>query len=415
MPILKVELNLSEVREALAQFGKDRKAALEQFGVSIKQAAETTLNQLMRSELSLFLGREDQADNKRNGYETRSYALKGIGSLQIRVPVDRKRRFESSIIPKGERIDPRLKEDMAALALAGISSRTLAIMSKRILGVDVSHETVANTLPLLKDQATAWLERPLNGQWWALLVDGTNFKVTRRGSVEKEPSLVVLGINQNNQRSILAIVPGTRDSAECWRSVFRSVKARGLDPQYVQVGVMDGLPGLETVFKEEFPSAVTARCWFHAMQNALAKAPKRLHDAFHAMAKEIMYAPGEAEARAAFGRLKSSMQHDCQRSISCLEKDLDSLVSHYRFPQKIWQALKTTNAVERIHKEVKRRTRAMESLGESTLTTILAFTALRLEMTWRRRAVDTYPVKQLIGRGKAKDSAIAELRSIPLN
>jgi hypothetical protein len=189
MPILKVELNLSEVREALAQFGKDRKAALEQFGVSIKQAAETTLNQLMRSELSLFLGREDQADNKRNGYETRSYALKGIGSLQIRVPVDRKRRFESSIIPKGERIDPRLKEDMAALALAGISSRTLAIMSKRILGVDVSHETVANTLPLLKDQATAWLERPLNGQWWALLVDGTNFKVTRRGSVVPETAL----------------------------------------------------------------------------------------------------------------------------------------------------------------------------------------------------------------------------------
>ncbi len=376
MSILKIEISVSEAREALVQFSKDRKTALEQFGTNLKNLAETSLNKLMHSEMSLFLGQADQSDNKRNGYETRSYALKGIGSVQVRVPIDRKRRFESVVIPKSERIDPRLKEDMAALALAGISSRTLSLMSKRILGVDVSHETVAKTLPCLKDHAAAWLERPLKGQWWALLVDGTNFKVARRGSVEKEPSLVVLGINQDNRRSILAIVPGTRDSAECWRSVFRSIKARGVDPQTIQVGVMDGLPGLERVFKEEFPEAVTARCWFHAMQNALAKTPKRLHEPFHSLAKEIMYASSEEGARAAFIRLKSSMQNDCQRSIACLEKDLDSLVSHYRFPQNLWQALKTTNAVERIHKEVKRRTRAMESLGESTLTTVLAFTEI---------------------------------------
>jgi putative transposase len=415
MSILKIEISVSEAREALVQFSKDRKAALEQFGTHLKNIAETSLNKLMHSEMSLFLGQADQSDNKRNGYETRSYALKGIGSVQVRVPIDRKRRFESVVIPKSERIDPRLKEDMAALALAGISSRTLALMSKRILGVDVSHETVAKTLPCLKNHATAWLERPLKGQWWALLVDGTNFRVARRGSVEKEPSLVVLGINQDNRRSILAIVPGTRDSAECWRSVFRSLKARGVDPQNVQIGVMDGLPGLESVFKEEFPGAVTARCWFHAMQNALAKTPKRLHDPFHVLAKEIMYASSEAEARSAFNLLKSSMQNDCHRAITCLEKDLDSLVSHYRFPQKVWHALKTTNAVERIHKEVKRRTRAMESLGESTLTTVLAFTALRLELTWQRRAVDTYVVDHLVGKTKERKDAITQLRAVPLN
>jgi putative transposase len=415
MAIFKVELSLSEAHETLAQFSKDRKAALEQFGAGLKRMAESALDQLLHSEMTLFLGREDQADNKRNGYETRSYALKGVGALRVRVPIDRRHRFESTVIPKSERIDPRLKEDMAALALAGISSRTLALMSQRILGIEVSHETVSKALPSLQGHAIAWLERPLKGQWWALLVDGTNFKVTRRGSVEKEPSLVVLGINQDNRRSILAIVPGTRDSAECWRSVFRSLKARGLDPQHVQVGVMDGLPGLEKVFKEEFLGAATARCWFHAMQNALAKAPKRLHNAFHTLAKGVMYAESEEHARSAFKSLKASMQHDCQRSIACLEKDLDALVSHYRFPQKVWQALKTTNSVERIHKEVKRRTRAMESLGESTLTTVLAFTALRLELTWQRRAVDTYAVEHLVGKLEGKNDAIAELRAMPLN
>lgn len=415
MSFLKVELSIPELAETLARFGKDRKAALEQFGAGIAKVAETALNQLMSSEMTLFLGQSNQSDNKRNGYETRVYALKGLGALEVRVPVDRKRRFESTVIPKSERIDPRLKEDMAALALAGISSRTLAIMSKRILGVDVSHDTVAKTLPRLKDRATAWLERPIEGQWWALLVDGTNFKVARRGSVEKEPSLVVLGINKDMRRSILAIVPGTRDSADCWRSVFRTLKARGLDPQHVKIGVMDGLPGLERVFREEFVGAVTARCWFHAMQNALAKTPKRLHDAFHTLAKGIMYAEGEDAAREAFSRLKAAMHNDCQRAVACLEKDLDALVSHFTFPQKVWRALKTTNAVERIHKEVKRRTRAMESMGESTLTTVLAFTALRLELSWQRRAVDTYAVGHLQNRLEDKKDAIAKLRSVPIN
>ena len=95
-------------------------------------------------------------------------------------------------------------------------------------------------------------------------------------------------------------------------------------------------------------------------------------------------------ARSAFDDLKDAMGDDCQRAVSCLEKDLTSLVTHFRFPQKLWKSLKTTNAVERIHKEFKRRSRSMEAVGETTLTTLLAFTALRMEMTWRRRSIDSY-------------------------
>ena len=412
MAFLKVELDLAEVSQALRRFKNDRRHALEHLGQGLREAAETSLNRLMHAEMTLFLGHPDQADNKRNGYEQRVYALKGFGAVRVRVPVDRKRRFNSSVLPKNERIDPRLKEDMAALSLAGLSSRTLALMSKRILGFDVSHETIAKTLPLVSEQATAWLQRPIEGQCWALLIDGSNFKVVRRGSVEKEPSLVVLGIDQYNRRSILAIEPGTRDSFQCWRSVFRSIKARGLNPEYIKIGVMDSLPGLESVFREEFPSAVTARCWFHAMSNALAKTPKRLKDAFHLLAKKIMYADGESSAREAFSQLKASMGNDCGRAVACLEKDLDSLLSHYAFPAKLWQALKTTNAVERIHKELKRRTRSMEGLGQNTLNTVLAFTALKLEMGWRQRAVDTFSVDHLTGKKAAKAEVFGELHAV---
>ena len=153
---------------------------------------------------------------------------------------------------------------------------------------------------------------------------------------------------------------------------------------------MDGLPGLESVFREEFPAADTARCWFHAMSNALAKTPKRLTDAFHVLAKRVMYASGEAAAREAFTALEEAMGEDAARAVACLKKDLDSLVSHYRYPERLWRALKTSNAVERIHKEVKRRAKAMEAMGETTLTTLVAFTALRLEMKWQHRPIDSY-------------------------
>ena len=284
MGFLKVEINIPELKGVIDSFKGNRLQALESLHQDFKDSVTNTFNQLLSTEMTLFLGQKDQKDNKRNGYEVKDYTLKGLGTLRIKVPIDRKRRFNSSIVPKGERLDPRIKEDLAALHLAGLYTRTLALMSKRILGVEVSHQTVSRSLPLHADQAQQWLSRPIEGDWWALIVDGTNFKVTRRGSTEKEPMLVVLGIDSNNRRSILAVEPGYRDSADAWKSVFKSLKQRGLDFSKVQVGVMDGLPGLEKVFREEFPKAVTSRCWFNSMQNTLAKVPKRLRDSYHILA-----------------------------------------------------------------------------------------------------------------------------------
>lgn len=390
LSIVRFEFNVPEARQALQKFAEHRLKALEMIVTEARSSVAGALNQLMHAEMAVFLGQPDQQDNKRNGYHDREYVLKGIGTIRVRVPEDRKGRFKSAIIPKGERIDPRLSQDMAALHLGGISTRTLAMMSKRILGVNVSHQTVSSSLPLISEEAVKWLKRRLSRKYWCLIVDGTYFHVRRLGNVEKEPSLVVLGIDENNRRSILAVEHGNRDSADNWRVVFRDLKARGLDGTQVKIGVMDGLPGLEAAFLEEFPQAVTARCWFHALQNALAKVPNRYHDAFHGMLKSVMYAEGHMQAKSAFEALKTAMNHECARAVACIEKDLESLISHFKFPKPLWKSLKTTNAVERIHKEFKRRARAMEAMGEQTLTTLVAFTALRLEMAWQWRAIDTY-------------------------
>ena len=388
MSIIKFQVSVPEAVKAIAKFKEDRLKALDQLSEDVRLTVGDTLNHLLHLEMSLFLGEADQADNKRNGSRDRDYTIKGIGTVRLNLPRDRKSRFESSIVKNSERIDPRIKEDLAVLHLAGISNRTLGMISKRILGLEVSKDTVNQSLSVIQESAINWLERPLEDEYWALYIDGTNFRVQRRGSTEKEPSLVVLGIDKNDHRSVLAIEAGYKDSADCWRSVFDSLIKRGLDPRKVKVGIMDGLPGLEKAFKETFSDAVTARCWVHSTRNAMNKCPARLRDAFKTMLDTVMYAESLQEATAQFKALKSDMGRDAQRAVNCIEKDLDSLLVHYSFEKSYWRTLKTTNPIERINKELKRRTKSMETLGESTLTAVVAFTALRLEMGWRMYKVN---------------------------
>jgi transposase-like protein len=397
MGIIKLEVNVPEAVQAVEEFRKNRIKAFEAITAEVKSAVSHAFNQLLQTEMTLFLGKSEQTGNKRNGYEEREYAIKGIGCIRIRMPQDRKSQFKSEIITPREQIDPRLKEDMAVLHLAGISTRTLSMISKRVLGLEVSADTVSKSLHTVEKKALEWLERPLTEQYWALYIDGTNFRVQRRGSIEKEPSLVVLGIDSNNRRSILAIQPGKKDSADCWREVFSDLKKRGLQASQICIGIMDGLPGLESAFKEAFPNAVTGRCWVHSLKNALAKAPARLADGFKMLAHKVMYATSENAAREAFSKLKEAMGADAQSSVRCLEKDLDSLLAHYKFEKALWSCLKTTNPIERVNKELKRRTKTMETLGEKTLEIVTAFTALRLEYHWSTMPVNSKTFNNLKG------------------
>lgn len=389
MGIIKVEIKIPELARALEEFKNNRVKSLELLSVEVRSAFSESLNQLLNAEMTVFLGRPDQLENKRNGFQDREYAVKGVGCVRIRMPVDRRRAFKSVIIPKNEQIDPRLKQDLAVLHLAGISTRTMAMISKRILGVELSKDTVSQSLGSVEEKALEWLERPLTEDYWALFVDGTNFRMQRRGSTEKEPTLVVIGLNKNNTMSILTLQPGYKDNADSWREVFKDLQRRGLKSEKVRIGLMDGLPGLETAFKESFTNAVTGRCWVHSLRNAMAKTPERLREPFKQLADQVMYASSENAARDAFRDLKAQMNNDAHRAVHCLEKDLDSLLVHYRFDRALWRALRTTNPIERVNKELKRRTKSMETIGEKTLRVLVAFTAMRLEFQWQRIAVDS--------------------------
>jgi len=395
MGIVKVEIKIPELVKAVEVFKENNHKLFEVITSEVKSSVTNCLNKLLEAEIDIFLGQADQSTNKKNGSYEREFSIKGVGCIRLRMPRDRNSNFKSTIVPEHETLDRKLKEDLALLHLAGISNRTMALVSKRILGVNVSAQTVHNSLGLLEDKALKWLERPITKEYKILFIDGTNFRITRRGSTEKEPTLVVMGLDDRNCYSILSLQPGQKDSADCWGEVFKDLIKRGLNPRVVEIGVMDGLPGLEKKFKEYFNNAVAGRCWVHAKKNILLKAPKRLSDALNLLIDRIMYAKSEAEARQAFRGLKEQMGNDAERAIACLEKDLESLLVHFKFEQKLWRVLRTTNPIERINKELKRRFKSMEHIGEKTQNVLLAFTAMRLEYNWQSNSVDNKKINNL--------------------
>ena len=380
--LMKIAIKVRDVVALAVQFEASPVEAMRELVTEMRHAVSDALEQVMEAEIDLFLGRHPSGGNKRNGYAVRTFAVKGFGKLQVRVPRDRGGRFESNVVPAGRRYDEATEKDLALLHLAGLSTRTLAQVSHRILGVKVSKTEVSESLRKVVPAATRFMERPLDDRRFVYLyIDGTNFHV-RRTTVDLEPTLVVVGVDEQGHKSLLSMVQGDKDSRQAWEMVFSMLKERGLDASAVQLGIMDGLPGLGTAFREAFTGAKVARCWVHKARNVLPLVPKRYQGDFKANWDAIQYAESREAATAAATALRERWGKTCGDAVARFERDLEALLVHYDFPPEHWDALRTTNPIERVNKEFKRRSKAMETVGPDGLKALLAFTALRLEFGW---------------------------------
>jgi len=387
--LMKIVVKVRDVVTLATLFRESPAAAMQQVTEQMRDAVAATLERVMDAEIDLFLGEPAQRGNKRNGYVSRSYGMKGVGEVRLRVPRDRKGAFESSVVPRGRRYDEATERDLALLHLAGISTRTLSRVSGAVLGVPVSPQEVSESIDKVVPAAKRFLERPLGDRKWTYLyVDGTNFRV-RRTTVDREPTLVVIGVDDRGRKSAIAMVQGAADSREVWAAVFSQLKERGLRSEHVSLGIMDGLPGLANAFLDAFPTAKVARCWVHKARNVLPLVARRYRAAFKADWDAIAYATDEVAARTAFATLKTRWGGSCGDAVERLERDIEALLVHYSFPKEHWAALRTTNPIERVNKEFKRRTKSMETISSDKLKALLAFTALRLEFGWMSSSISS--------------------------
>jgi putative transposase len=239
----------------------------------------------------------------------------------------------------------------------------------------------------------AWRQRDLSGESFKyLFVDGVTFPMRIDGSIERVPVLVVIGVTESGQRMVLGLQAGDKESASSWREFFKDLKRRGLRGGSVVLGVMDGLPGLERVFQEEFPKAMIQRCQVHVARNVLAKVARKLKKNVADEVRSIFYASSRSKALEFFDQFKTRWEKEIPSAVKCLETSLEACLTYLKFPSDEWVCLRTTNVVERINKEFKRRTKPMEILaGERSCYTLLAFVCLKMELQWKSKPIGKVP------------------------
>ncbi|MDH7512159.1 MAG: IS256 family transposase [Clostridiales bacterium] len=298
-------------------------------------------------------------------------------------------KFHSEVLPRSKRYEDELRKDICLMYLTGISTRTLSMLSKQLLGRKISAGEVRRANRKLIDAVERWRTRSLREEKIKyLLVDGVNFSMRVGKSVETVPVLVAVGVREDGTRLVLGLQAGDKESAGCWREFFKDLKSRGLSSETVILGVMDGLAGLEMVFREEFPHAEVQRCQVHVARNVLAKVPKKLKQGVADDMRSIFYASSKEKAKEFFVQFKEHWEKEVPSAVKCLENSLESCLTFFKFPPEEWQALRTTNIIERLNKEFKRRTKSMEIVaGENACYRLLAFISLKMEVHWKRNPI----------------------------
>ena len=391
---MKMEIRVAEVVDLINEIRHEPESLFEMIRANVQETVGQYISSLMDSEMTHFLGRNryercEGDNNHRNGSYGRRFTLKGIGSVDIKVPRDRRGEFKTEVIPRSKQYEDSLREDLSVMFLAGISTRTLAMISERLIGRKISSGEVSKVSKELTHSVEAWRERDLSGEAIKYLyMDGTNFSMRVDGSVEKVPVLVVIGVTEDGYRTVLGLQAGDKESAGNWREMFTDLKRRGLNSRLILLGIMDGLPGLERVFEEEFPEAKIQRCQVHVSRNVLAKVPRKLKKTIADEVRSIFYASSKKKALTFFDNFKTRWENEIPSAVKCLKKSLQACLTYLDFPEEEWVCLRTTNVIERVNKEFKRRTKPMEILaGERSCYMLLAFVCLKMEVHWRSKPI----------------------------
>ena len=390
---MKIDINVPEVISIFKEIQKPEQL-FAMIRTDLKNKAEDYISKLMDAELTQFLGREPYerhhgVTNHRNGSYDRNYALKGIGNLHVKVPRDRQGQFKTNVIPRSKRYEKEIAEDLSLMFLTGISTRSLSMISKRLTGRKISPSEISNINKELVDAVEQWRERDLSEEVIKyMFIDGVNFDMRINRSINKVPVLVVIGVTEKGCKKVLGFQSGDKESASTWREFFKDLKNRGLKSKTITLGVMDGLPGLEKVFKEEFSSAKVQRCQVHVARNVLAKVPRKLKKAVADNIRSIYYASSKKKAMEFFYIFKDKWSKDLPSAVKCLENSIEPCLTFMNFPKEEWISLRTSNVIERLNKEFKRRTKPMEIVaGENACYTLLAFICLKMELHWRSNPI----------------------------
>ena len=395
--MINVSVDVSELKTFVQNLPQLKDQIFELMNLDIRKVSAEYLGTLMNMELAVFLGRDryerknsvsTTSRNYRNGFYQRTFAVKNLGELSIRVPRDRLGEFKTNVLPRYDRIDSAIKSDAVLMYFLGMSTRSLSLISTRLFGRKISHSLLSEHASELHSKVEEWRTRPITEEIKYLYVDGTYFTMRMTDSIEKVCVLVVIGVDKSGHKHIIALQAGDKESASNWRELFKDLKKRGMDPSKVELGIMDGLAGLEKVFLEEFKNSRVQRCQVHLARNVLAKTPHKIKQEVADDLRSIFYASSKKKAYVFYNEFEKKWAKEIPSAFKSLETNIENALTFMSFPADEWLALRTTNPIERLNKEFKRRTKTMEIVaGEKSCYSLLAVVSIRMEAYWKKHPI----------------------------
>lgn len=323
---------------------------------------ETVLNQVLEAQVTEQIGarpyeRSEGRKAYRNGSRPRTLTTR-VGPLVLHVPQVRDGSFSTTLFVRYQRSEQALVLALMEMVLQGVSTRKVATITEELCGTRFSRSTVSQLCTALDARVQAWNERSLDAQAYPfVIVDALVVKVRRDNAVRATSALIVSGVNAQGRREILGLSLGDSESEGTWTDMFAWLKRRGLHG--VEVLVSDDHAGLVKAAQRAFQGVIWQRCQVHLRRNVLGRTPRHLRAQMAAGLRRIFQAEDRAAARTAFAGLAAALAGKADRALTILEEGLEDALAVLALPEQYRVRLRTTNGMERLNEEIRRRERVI--------------------------------------------------------
>jgi putative transposase len=355
----------------------------------VKRLLESGLEQEMVGRLGVeWYGRKSSRKGYRNGSYQRNIFTE-FGMIEnLRVPRAREGMAPTKLLESYRQRQGKVNDLIREMFLAGVSTRRVGEILERILGRGVSAQTVSNVARSLDREVAAYLTRPLEDHYRYLLLDGLTLRLKSAAGVKTKLVLVAYGITENMHKEIICFQLATSESEAQWQAFLNHLYQRGLEGRKLQMAITDGCPGLHKALEMVFPYVLKQRCWVHKLRNVATKLPKKVEKDCLKEAKQIYLAKNEREARKYCREWGNKWREVAPNAVKCLEQDMDELVSFLSQPKALWRKLRTTNAIERSFREIRRRTRPMSCFNNKASCMRIIFSVVNyLNTKWQDTSI----------------------------
>lgn len=343
----------------------------------VRGTVEETLNQLLDAEADRLCqaSRYERTDARRDtraGHYTRTLNTKA-GEVRLKVPKLRTLPFETAIIERYRRRESSVEEALIEMYLAGVSVRRVEDITEALWGTKVSPSTVSNLNKKVYSRIAKWLKGPIRGDYPYVFLDGIWLKRSWGGEVKNVSVLVAVGVDGYGYRQVLGVKEGAKEDKESWMSFLRYLKDRGLNR--VRLFISDKCLGLLECLSDFYPKAKWQRCVVHFYRNVFTVVPKSRVKDVAAMLKAIHAQEDREAAREKVNLVVKKLKTmKLTNASEIVEQGAEETLSYYDFPSQHWRSLRTNNPLERLMREIRRRTRVVGAFpdGQSALMLVAA-------------------------------------------